>query len=120
MKALMRRFPQIKSDELAYVEQVANNFDEEDMDLFEKRYKAQRCNPKLLLGMNLIAFLGIAGVHRFMIGENVMGFLYLFTWGFLGIGIIYDIVHHKRMALEYNEKVAFEVAHDVKYLTGEV
>ena len=36
-------------------------------------------------------FLGSLGVHKFYLGNTFMGFLYMFTAGLCGIGLIYDI-----------------------------
>lgn len=38
-----------------------------------------------------LAFFGIFGVHRMYMGKWITAFLYLFTLGFCGIGIIYDL-----------------------------
>ncbi|WP_257284038.1 TM2 domain-containing protein [Endozoicomonas sp. SESOKO1] len=38
----------------------------------------------------LLTFLGVFGVHRMYLGKWISGILYLFTFGFLGIGVIYD------------------------------
>jgi len=35
-------------------------------------------------------FLGIIGGHRFYLGHYVLGIVYFFTWGFLGIGWLID------------------------------
>ncbi len=120
MKALMRQFPKVKADELSYIEQLVQNFDESDMELFAERYKAQRYSPRFIMVMNLLAFTGFAGIQRFLLGQTGMGIAYIFTWGFLGIGVVYDLLKHKEMTLDYNEKVAFEVAQDVKYMRVEV
>ena len=38
----------------------------------------------------LLAFLGVFGIHRMYMGKWLSGILYLFTLGFLGLGVIYD------------------------------
>ncbi|WP_163387766.1 TM2 domain-containing protein [Endozoicomonas acroporae] len=38
----------------------------------------------------LLAFLGVFGVHRMYLGKWISGILYLFTFGFFGLGVIYD------------------------------
>ncbi|WP_286196494.1 TM2 domain-containing protein [Thalassotalea sp. G20_0] len=38
----------------------------------------------------LLAFLGVFGVHRMYLGKWISGILYLFTIGFVGLGVIYD------------------------------
>jgi hypothetical protein len=40
----------------------------------------------------LCLFLGWLGVHRFYVGRSGSGLLWLFTFGFLGVGMIYDLV----------------------------
>ena len=38
----------------------------------------------------LLTFLGIFGIHRMYSGRWVTGFIYLFTLGLFGVGVIYD------------------------------
>lgn len=45
---------------------------------------------------------GIAGLHRFYLGQVGMGILYLFTFGFLGIGLIIDLFTLSGMVDKYN------------------
>jgi len=40
----------------------------------------------------LCVFLGWIGIHYFYVGRIGMGILYLFTFGFCGIGWIVDII----------------------------
>lgn len=40
----------------------------------------------------LLTFLGLLGIHRFYMGKWITGILYLFTGGFLGVGILYDFL----------------------------
>ena len=47
----------------------------------------------------LCIFFGIFGVHRFYEGKAVTGILFLFTFGLLGFGVVFDLV---RIALKPN------------------
>jgi len=40
----------------------------------------------------LCQLFGVAGLHRFYLGQRRLGFLYLVTWGFFGVGFLYDLV----------------------------
>lgn len=44
------------------------------------------------IALLLCIFLGCFGAHKFYVGKIGMGFLYLFTLGFLGIGWLIDII----------------------------
>jgi TM2 domain-containing membrane protein YozV len=45
-----------------------------------------------------------------MLGQIGMGLLYLFTAGLCFIGTIIDLVNYQRLAFEFNQQVANEVA----------
>lgn len=51
------------------------------------------------ISLLLCIFLGFLGIHRFYEGKVITGILYLFTFGFLGIGWLADIV---RISLKPN------------------
>ena len=40
----------------------------------------------------LCLFLGYLGVHKFYEGRVLLGIVYFFTGGLLGVGVIYDLV----------------------------
>ena len=47
------------------------------------------------------SFFGCAGLHRFYLGKPVSGLFYFFTFGFFGLGTLYDgltMPHHVRQA----------------------
>lgn len=47
---------------------------------------------KLSAVVVLLILLGGLGVHRFFVGRWPSGFAYLFTFGFLGFGLLYDAI----------------------------
>jgi hypothetical protein len=53
----------------------------------------------------LAAFFGPAGLHRFYLGRPLSGIIYFLTWGFLGIGTIYDLIHLPEMVTQENAKL---------------
>ncbi|MDA0874349.1 MAG: TM2 domain-containing protein [Bacteroidetes bacterium] len=57
----------------------------------------------------LLAFIGIAGVNRFYLGQVGMGLAYLFTAGFCLIGTIVDIFNYRSLTTAFNEKQAIDV-----------
>ncbi|TDQ51629.1 TM2 domain-containing protein [Actinorugispora endophytica] len=36
-------------------------------------------------------FLGALGIHKFYLGKTGLGIAYIFTLGFLGFGLLYDL-----------------------------
>ena len=51
----------------------------------------------------LLTFLGWLGLHRFYLGKWGTGLLYLFTFGLVGIGIIYDFLTLNSQISERNQ-----------------
>ena len=40
----------------------------------------------------LCLFVGVLGIHKFYEGRILLGLLYLFTGGLLGVGVVVDLV----------------------------
>lgn len=55
-----------------------------------------------------IGFIGVAGIHRFMIGQVGMGILYLLTGGLCLIGTIVDMARMSSMVTEYNLRIEYD------------
>lgn len=39
----------------------------------------------------MLCFVGICGVHHFYLGKPLKGIIWLFTFGLVGIGLIWDL-----------------------------
>ncbi|MCF8303319.1 MAG: NINE protein [Bacteroidales bacterium] len=102
--------PEIEGLEHSHVQRIMNDYNEKQAREFALIYRNRRKSPDLVLVLNLIGFLGVAGVHRLIMGQIGMGLLYLLTGGLCLIGTIVDIVNHKSLAFEFNRKVADQVA----------
>lgn len=109
MAKLLEYLPELEGDEAAYISQLLKQMDEETAERFSKVYRARRKDPQIILFSALAGFLGIAGVHRLIIGHIGMGILYLLTGGLCVIGTIVDLINYKNLAFEYNRNVAQEV-----------
>lgn len=66
--------------DLTYLEKRLNEY---------KKVKPINSKSKFLI----ILFLGIFGVHKFIEKKYILGILYLFTLGFFGIGVAYDLIY---------------------------
>jgi TM2 domain-containing membrane protein YozV len=114
MQNILMMLPNIEGEELVVVQGLAKEMTESQLQQFVVLYGSRRKDPQTILLTTLIAFVGIAGVQRFLLGQIGMGLLYLFTWGLCVIGTIVDIVNYKKLTFEYNWKIAHQVAGMVK------
>ena len=110
MKNLLQLMPNLEPEEMSYVQSLVKEFDDEKINQFAVIYNSRRKDPQTILLLTLVGFLGVAGVQRFVIDQIGMGLLYLFTGGICLIGTIVDLVNYKRLALEFNQKVARQVS----------
>ena len=114
MPNLMQLLPELEGDELVYIQGLVKDFPEQTLQQFAMVYRTRRRDPQTILLTTLIGFLGIAGVQRFIINQIGMGLLFLFTGGLCVIGTIVDLVNHRKLAFEYNQQQANQVAIMVK------
>lgn len=109
MARMIDYLPELEGDEAAYINKVMESMNEDEADRFSRVYRARRKEPQIILFTCLVGFAGIAGVHRFIIGQIGMGILYLLTGGLCAIGTIVDLINYKNLAFEYNRGVAQDV-----------
>jgi TM2 domain-containing membrane protein YozV len=111
---LLANISGITPEEYEYLQQVMNGMSQKQAESFVMFYMGKRRSPQDILLFTLLGFIIVAGVQRFVIGQIGMGILYLLTGGLCLIGTIVDLVNHRTLAGEYNQKVAYETANLVK------
>ena len=105
---LINMIPSIEGEELVYLQALTQDLNEQQLMNFIAAYNGKRrTSDQILIGC-VIGYVGIAGVQRFMVRQNVMGLLFLFTAGFCFIGTIIDTINHRRLTFEYNQQMARE------------
>ncbi len=114
MVNIMQLMPELEGDEMVFVQGLIKDMDDSQVQMFANSYRTHRKDSTTLLMVSLAGFLGVAGIHRFMLDQIGMGILYLLTGGFCGIGTIIDLINIKKMAFEYNQLKAQQVAMMIK------
>lgn len=110
MLNLLQLMPNIEPEELNYIQMMVKDFNDDQLRQFANIYNSRRKDPQTILLLTLVGFLGIGGIQRFVTDQMGMGLLYLFTIGLCYIGTIVDVVNYKRLANEYNQKIANQVS----------
>lgn len=101
--------PEVELDEAQFLSNLLKDKSDEDLQSFINIYRARRRDPQIILLLALLGFIGLSGIHRFMLNQIGMGVLYFFTAGLCLIGTIVDLINHKTLTFEHNQKVAFQV-----------
>ncbi|RZL56653.1 MAG: TM2 domain-containing protein [Pedobacter sp.] len=100
--------PGITPQEYSYLQTATNGLSEQQVRTFLMIYSGKRKNPGDMLLFCVIGLFLVPGLQRFIIGQIGMGILYLLTAGLCLIGSIVDIINHKELAFEHNQKMVFE------------
>jgi len=120
MANILLLMPNLEAEELHYIDSLVRDFSDVQVNQFATLYNAKRKDPQTILLLTLIGFLGVNGVHRFVLDQVGMGILYLLTGGLCFIGTIVDLVNHKKLTFEFNQKVARQVASMVNSMVPRV
>ena len=110
----MDYLPELEGDEAIYVAKLMESMDDKTARRFANGYRARRKDPQTILLTAVLGFLGVAGIHRFLIGQVGMGILYFLTGGLCVVGTIVDLINHRNLAFEYNREVALEIVSLIK------
>ena len=105
---LITMIPAVEADELAYLQALTKDLSEDKLKLFISIYNGKRKKAETILICCILGFVCAGGIQRFVVGQIGMGILYLFTGGLCLIGTIVDLVNHKQLAFEFNQKMAIE------------
>ncbi len=114
MTNIMQILPELEGDEMVFVSNLVKDMPDQQVQQFAVMYRTRRKDPQTILILSLLGFIGIAGIHRFILDQVGMGLLYLFTGGICLIGTIIDVVNYRRLAFEYNHKQAMQMSLLVK------
>lgn len=105
---LLFNLPNITSEELTFLKDIADELTEEQQNTFVRVYSQKRRNPQHLLLFALLGFFGFAGIQRFVTNQIGMGLVYILTAGLCFIGTLVDIINYKSLANQYNKTMAAE------------
>ena len=100
--------PGISREELTILHQTTNGLNDAQKQSFYNIYVSKRKSPQDILIFALLGLGGIAGIHRFVMGEITMGVLYFFTAGFFFVCTIMDMINYESITNEFNQKMAYE------------
>lgn len=110
MSNFYQYLPELQGRELAFVQGLTKDYDDQKLMSFANIYRSRRRDPQIILLTTLLGFVAVAGVQRFLVNQIGMGLLYLFTGGLCLIGTIIDLINYQDLAVEYNQRMATEAA----------
>jgi TM2 domain-containing membrane protein YozV len=110
MANILELMPEIMGEEQMYISSLFKSMDDKQAMQFANVYRTRRRDPQTILLVTLAGFVGIAGIQRFITDQVGLGILYFLTGGICLIGTIIDLVNHKNIAFEYNQKQANQIA----------
>ena len=118
MPLITHYLPELDETEKLYIEDLVEGLSREQAHLFASAYRQRRKDPHTVLLTAIVGWVAIPGLQRFWLGQIGMGFLYLFTWGLVLVGSISDLVRYKKLAFEYNRRVAQQIVLNLSLREG--
>jgi TM2 domain. len=109
MNRILQLMPRITIEEAVILDVLLKDKGDQELRNFQILYMNRRKDPQLVLITAAIGFIGIAGIQRLLLDQIAIGIIYLLTFGFCGIGTIVDLINHRNLAMEYNQKIAREL-----------
>lgn len=100
MADLVRYMPELAGEEAQYVGGILANMTDGEASYFTFAYRGQRRVEMTFLLMTIFH------VGRFYLGQTGMAVGYLVTFSFCFIGLIADLLNHKKLVADYNKAVA--------------
>lgn len=110
MASILHIMPDIEGIEMTFVQGLIKDMDDNVAQQFAVAYRGRRKDPQTIFIFTLLGFIGIGGIQRFFIGHIGLGLLYLLTCGICFIGTIVDLINYRKLAFEYNQNIAQQVA----------
>ncbi|SDC72154.1 TM2 domain-containing protein [Niabella drilacis] len=107
---VLRVIPDIEYDELVMILNITREMSVPQQEQFLMLYQRRRKSRQELLLLSLLGFVGVAGIHRLIIGDIALGIIYLLTGGLCLIGTIVDIININSLTTRYNMKQGYETA----------
>jgi|SRR5690606_16626424 len=105
---ILKHLYNVSPEELVTINSRTKELNDDEIAQFCMIYRSKRRDSQLILLLCLLGLIGVAGIHRFIIGHIGMGILYFFTAGLCFVGTIIDAVNYKDLTLEYNSKMIVE------------
>ncbi len=106
----------LQPDELALLQDITRDMADTQQQQFYIMYSGKRKDEQTMMLLCLVGLLGIAGIHRFVTGDVVLGIFFFLTVGFCFIGTIIDAINIKSLTFEHNRTQAMQTAQMVKMM----
>ncbi len=97
------------SMDIAELERMKRGLTDSERMQLDMEIRNDRKDTGTLSAIACLGFIGVGGIHRFMLGKTGTGILWLLTAGLCWIGTIVDLVNMRKMVTEYNYNQEYEI-----------